>query len=43
VPLIVARAGVPGADLRKQVRAAVGDTPTQLSIVPLVEALLARH
>ena len=43
VPLIVARAGVHGADLRDLVRAAVGDTPTQLSVVPLVEALLAQH
>jgi hypothetical protein len=43
VPLIVARAGVDGSELRALVRAAAGDAPTQLSVVPLVEALLAQH
>lgn len=43
VPLIVARAGVHGSDLRDFVRAAVGDAPAQLSVVRLVEAMLAQH
>lgn len=42
VPLIVARAGTSGSEVRERVRSIIGDAPTQLSIVPLIEALLAR-
>ena len=42
IPLIVAHAGTGGADLRAIVNAVTGDAPSQLSIVPLIEALLAR-
>ena len=40
IALVVARAGASGAALRDRVRAAVGSAPTQLSVTPLVLALL---
>ncbi|MDQ3672794.1 MAG: alkaline phosphatase family protein, partial [Gemmatimonadota bacterium] len=40
IPLIVAREGASGDDIRKRVTGAVGGRPTQLSITPLVRALL---
>jgi predicted AlkP superfamily pyrophosphatase or phosphodiesterase len=42
IPLIVARAGTSGAALRDIVTSVVGDAPTQLDVVALIEALLAR-
>jgi hypothetical protein len=42
VPLVVARAGANGAELRSLVRSIVGDTPSQLDFVTLIEALLRR-
>ncbi|MDT0631938.1 hypothetical protein [Rubrivirga litoralis] len=41
IPLVVAHAERTGADLRQRVRAAVGETPTQLDVTALVLALLA--
>ena len=40
ISFAVARRGVSGAALRDQVRAAVGDDPTQLSVLPLILSLL---
>jgi arylsulfatase A-like enzyme len=42
IPLVVARAGASGAELRSLVRSIVGDTPSQLDFVALIEALLER-
>ena len=42
IPLLVARAGMSGTDLRDIVQSAIGTAPTQLHVVPLIEALLAR-
>lgn len=42
VPLLVARPGGSGAEVRERVRAAVGTNPTQLDVAPLLEALLGR-
>lgn len=41
VPIIVTRAGMAGSDIRARVDAAIGGSATQLSIVPLIEALLS--
>ena len=40
VPLVLARVGMTGAQLRDRLRAAVGDAPTQLDVTPLVLDLL---
>lgn len=40
IPLIVAHPGKRGAELRAEVREAVGENPSQLDITPLVGALL---
>lgn len=42
VPLVVARSGASGAQLRERVRAALGDHPDQLGVTPLVLRLLNR-
>jgi len=41
IPLVVARPGMRGAELRERVRRAVGEHPSQLDVVRLVRALLA--
>ena len=41
VPLVLAHAGQSGAELRARLHAAVGPSPTQLDVTPLVLALLA--
>ncbi len=40
IPLLVARQGTPGQELQRRVSAVVSDPPSQLDVVPLVEALL---
>lgn len=40
IPLLVARAGESGVEIRRRVRAATGESPTQLSITPLILELL---
>jgi hypothetical protein len=40
IPLVVARAGGSGVEVRERVRQAVGEAPDQLDIVSLVRALL---
>ena len=40
IPLLVARPGAAGAEIRARVRAAVGERPDQLSITPLILDLL---
>lgn len=40
IPLILAHPSRSGAELRRLVRDAVGESPSQLDIVPLIEALL---
>jgi hypothetical protein len=40
IPLVVARSGSSGAELRDRVRLAVGDNPSQLDITPLILHLL---
>ncbi|MBR9990134.1 MAG: alkaline phosphatase family protein [Gemmatimonadetes bacterium] len=42
IPLIVARSGSSGGAIRDLVRPVVGDSPSQLGLVPLIEALLAQ-
>jgi hypothetical protein len=42
IPLIVAHAGTSGSELRELVRSILGDAPTQLNVVPLIEGLLAQ-
>ncbi|MBA3970374.1 MAG: alkaline phosphatase family protein [Gemmatimonadetes bacterium] len=42
IPLVVARTGSTGRELRDRVRAAVGERPSQLDITPLIRALLKR-
>ena len=42
IPLIVAHQGKSGTEIRELVRGAVGEQPTQLSVTPLVRALLAQ-
>lgn len=43
IPLIIARAGSTGTELRDLVNSVVGATPSQLSVTPLVEALLSQQ
>jgi hypothetical protein len=43
IPLVVARRGVPGAEIRRRVEEAVGERPTQLDVTPLILALLGRE
>jgi hypothetical protein len=43
IPLLVARAGMPGAAVRERVHRAVGARPDQLGITPLVLDLLGRR
>ena len=40
ISLVLAREGASGADLRDELRAAVGDAPTQLDVTPLILSLL---
>lgn len=40
IPLIVAHGSRSGSEIERQVRGAIGANPTQLSIAPLVRALL---
>ena len=42
IPLIVAHGSRTGSEIEREVRSAIGDHPTQLSITPLVRALLGR-
>lgn len=42
IPLVVARAGGNGEEIRSAVAEVVGDSPSQLDVVPLVRALLGR-
>lgn len=42
IPLVVARAGGNGEEIRSAVTEVVGDSPSQLDVVPLVRALLGR-
>ena len=43
IPLLVARAGSTGAELRELVNSIVGGTPSQLSVTPLIQGLLSRR
>lgn len=43
IPLLVARAGSTGAELRELVNSIIGGTPSQLSVTPLIQGLLSRR
>jgi hypothetical protein len=43
IPLVVARSGADGIEIRERVRRAVGDDVDQLDVVALIRALLDEH